>query len=196
MAYKILLNEEEYKIKKDDLPCLITYRDKEGGSQLSISLIADLFLRGEKILFITAFPAGKENFFEQTKGEEEKISYITDAAKLDSKDLAIILESGNGKLLSEALDRLDDIHERIIFIKNIEAFDDEVVSRCLGKDNIILSGDIDKCISKEQIAKKKYKMIIAFSKPLTLLPINIPALEKYSGYLQSADAQGFIRVVI
>ena len=162
MAYKILLNDQEYKIKKDDLPCLITYREKEGGSQLSISLTADLFLRGEKILFITAYPAGKDNFIEQAKDKKEKISYVTDADGLDPKAQAIVLESGNEQLLSDALDRLDDINERIIFIKNIEAFGGEVINRCLEKKNIILSGDIDKCAFKEQVTKKKYKTIAGY----------------------------------
>ena len=196
MPHKILLNGEEHKINKDDLPCLVVYPEKSGGSQLSISLVADLFLRGEKILFITAFPAGKDNFIEQTKDKEEKISYVTDAAGLDPEAQAIVLESGNEKLLLDALDKLDDVDERIIFIKNIETFNDEVFDRCLKKKNIILSGDLDKCSAKNQIAKTKYKTIIAFSKPAIPLPITLPALEKFIGYLRSEDKEGFIKVAM
>jgi hypothetical protein len=196
MPHKILLNDAEYKIKKDDLPCLIVYPEKSGGSQLSISLIADLFLAGEKILFITAFRAGKDNFIAQTKDKEEIISYVTDAAGLDRKAPAIILESGNEKLLLNALDKLDDVNERIIFIKNIETFSDKVFDRCLKIKNIILSGDIDKCVAKERIVKKKFETIIAFSKPAIPLPITLPTLEKFTGYLQNESEEGFINVAM
>jgi hypothetical protein len=196
MPHKILLNGAEYKIKKDSLPCLITYREKEGGSQLSISLIADLFLAGEKILFITAFPAGKDNFIEQAKDKEEKISYVTDAAGFNQKAAAIILESGNEKLLLDALDKLDDINERIVFIKNIETFSNKVFDRCLKIKNIILSGDLDKSSAKDQIAKNKFKTIIAFSKPAIPLPITLPTLKKFTGYLQSESEAGFIKVAM
>ncbi len=48
MADKILLNNEDYHIGESDLPCLIHYAPKVGGSHFSVAMVADLFLRGSK----------------------------------------------------------------------------------------------------------------------------------------------------
>lgn len=194
MANRILLNNNEFHINRSDLPCLITYREKSGGSQLSISLIADMFLRGEKILFITAFPPGKENFLAQIKGSEEKTSYITSIDQLDASVQAIILESGNGKLLLGAINTLPDIDNRIIFIKNIETFENDVFKTILGNKKMILSGDIDACVDKELITNNNFASIIAFSQPETPIPAVVPPLEKYVGFFHCRNKEGLIRV--
>jgi len=178
-----------------DVPCLITYRDKSGGSQLSISLIADMFMRGEKVLFITAFPPGKENFFEQTKSREEKISYIEKITDLNPSAQAIVLESGNERLFLDCFEKLPDIKERIIFVKNIETFSAELFKKLLGRENIIMSGDIDRCTDKELVIGNEFATIIAFSQPETPLPITVPTLQKYSALFHGQDRDGIIRLV-
>ena len=62
MADTISLNNEVYHIGEDGLPCLIHYAPKTGGSYFSVAMVADLFLRGSKILFLTAYPMAKDNF--------------------------------------------------------------------------------------------------------------------------------------
>jgi hypothetical protein len=160
---------------------------------MSISLVADMFLRGEKILLITAFPPGKANFLEQIKGSEEKISYITNIDQLESMAQAIILESGNEKLLIEAINTLPDIGERIIFIKNIETFSIEVFKKLFGYQKTILSGDIDRCVDKEMTINNKFASIIAFSQPKTPIPFMVPPLDKYIGFYHSPNKDGLIK---
>jgi len=195
MSYKIFLNDAVFAMTAKDAPCLITYRDNSGGSQLSISLVADMFLRGEKILFITAFPPGKENFFEQVKGNEEKIFYLEKIEDLNPQARAIVLASGNEKLLWECLEKLSDVNERMIFIKNIETFSVELFKKLRGRKNIILSGDIDRCADKELIADSGFATIIAFSQPETPLPIAVPKLQKYSAFLHGRDRDGVMRLL-
>lgn len=194
MAHKILLNEKEYRIEVADLPCLITYKEKSGGSQLSISLITDMFLRGEKILFITAYPPGKDNFFELIKGQEDKVEYVTVPAQLNTDSRAMVLESGNKELLLSALNDQTATNERIVFIKNIEFFGGDVQEKCLGLPKIILSGNIDECAAKDALARKQYETIIAFSQPITPLPLAVPTLERFIGYLKNNGKEGLIKI--
>ena len=43
MTDTILLNNQPYVFTQDNLPCLITYGEKMGGSHISITLVVDLF---------------------------------------------------------------------------------------------------------------------------------------------------------
>lgn len=190
MADQILINDRIYRVKENDLPCLITYTEKSGGSHFSISMLVDLFLQGQKILFLTAYPMAKDNFFEQIKGHENKTYYITVEQQLDEKNQAIILESGNETLFLQALKKLDDLDERIILVKNMEVFSQAVFDACLDKQKIILSGNIDKCLAKQQIAAQKFNTIVAFSQPEINLDLDLPPLEKYTGYWQGREING------
>ena len=194
MADKILLNNEIYHIDENSLPCLITYGEKAGGSQFSVTMIADMFLRGSKILFITAYPMAKDNFLQQIKGSESKIDYITDVDQLNADAQAIILESGNEELYLSAVEKLGDIKDRVVFIKNMEVFSNAVFDSALKLKKIILSGDIDRCSAKKRISEKKYKTIVIFTEPEVSLPVKSPVLEKYSGYLWSDGKEGLVKV--
>lgn len=193
---KILLNNEEYKATEQDLPSLIIYGEKSGGSHFTVTLVADLFSSGSKVLFFTAFPMAKDNFLEQTNPNHSKIAFVNSIIDLNNlKDSeVIILDSGNENLFVEAMKVLTDIKERVILVKNIEAFSQEVFDACLGFDKIILSGHIDTCIAKNQILEKSFKSTIIFTMPDISLPIEIPPLEKWTGYLSSENKKGIIKV--
>ena len=160
-------------------------------------MVADLFLNGSKILFFTAYPMAKDNFLEQVKGNESKINYVTDEDKIDINAQAIIIESGNEKLFLESLNKIKDIEERVVFIKNIEVFSDIVFDSCLKLSKIIFSGDIDKCSASIQknLLNKKYETIIVFSKPQIPFKFDVPILEKYTGYLWNNEKKGFVQVL-
>ncbi|MFA5069826.1 MAG: hypothetical protein WC528_00940 [Patescibacteria group bacterium] len=193
MADNIILNDKIYNLIDNDLPCLVVYSEKAGGSHFTVTMITDLFLQGKKILFLTAYPMAKDNFLEQIKDFFGKTIYITDKKQLDDTP-GIIIESGNEELFLEALKLLPDIKERIILIKNMEVFSQTVFDACLDFPNLILSGDIDKCVAKEQIIKKVYKTIVVFSKPQIKLGFEIPALEKYVGYWWNQDNKGLVKI--
>lgn len=190
MINKLLLNNKKYSFKESCLPCFITYKEKTGGSQISISIIADLFLNGSKILFITAYSAGKDNFIEQIGDIKSDVLYVNDIEKLNSKNPAIIIESGNELLFLEALKKLDDIEDRIIFVKNIETFSYNLLQKCLQFNKIIISGDINNNLLKN----KNIKSIITFNENLEL-NFNVPKLPKYTGYFHSESDIGFIKII-
>jgi hypothetical protein len=196
MLDQIILNNKAYQTNKDDLPCLITYTEKTGGSHFSVSMVADLFLQGQKILFLTAYPMAKDNFLKQIQGYEKNTSYISDPKQLNPNTQAIILESGNEDLFLEAIKILPDIKERIILIKNIEVFSQTIFDQCLNYQKIILSGNIDKCSAKIDISNYPFNTIIAFSKPEINLPITLPPLEKYLGYWSGKNKKGLTKIQV
>lgn len=195
---KILLNNEPYKVSESNLPYLVIYGDKSGGSHFTITLVKDLFLSGSKILFLTAFHMAKDNFLEQVGPDHSKIAFVNSVEDLRNfKDSdVIILDSGNENLFIEATKVLEDINERVVLVKNIEAFSTEAFDACLSLQKVILSGHIDTCTSKEQIMSKAFKSMVVFTKPEISLPIQVPVLEKWTGYLSSEDKNGIIKVQI
>ncbi len=194
MTDQILLNNEVYHITEDGLPCLIHYMPKAGGSHFSVTMIADLFLRGSKILFLTAYPMAKDNFLQQIKGMESKTAFVTNESQLKTDTQVIILESGNEELFLKAIEKLDDINERVVLVKNMEVFSNAVFDSCLKMQKIILSGDIDKCSAKKQIRDKQYETIVLFGNPETPIKVEPPTLEKYTGYLWSDGKEGLVTV--
>ena len=194
MADTILLNNEIYHIDENSLPCLIHYVPKTGGSYFSVALVANLFLRGSKILFLTAYPIAKENFLQQIKGEQSKSAFITDESELNTDVQVINLDSGNEQLVLKAVEKLGDLNERVVFVKNMEVFGDAVFESCLKLQKIILSGDVDKCSAKKQISDKQFKTIVLFSNSEIPLKIEIPELEKFTGYLWSDGKEGLVSV--
>jgi hypothetical protein len=198
MINKILLNEEIYEVNEGDLPYLITYKEGMGGSHLSIVLTAQLFSQGSKILFLTAYPMAKDKFLEQTGEDHSNIVFVDSVSALEqAKNFqVVILEGDREDLFIEAMQTLTDLDERIVLVKNIEKFSDKVFDSCLDLKKIILSGNIDECVAKEKIRQKSYKNIIAFNQPNTILPITVPILEKWSGYLSSESRKGVIKVLV
>src|SRR3989344_2368730 len=127
---------------------------------------------------------------------EPKTAYITDESQLNTDTQAIILESANEKLFLSAIEKLNDINERILFIKNMEVFGNQIFNSCLKFKKIILSGNLDQCSMKKQISKKQYKTIILFNKPKTYLKIEPPNLKKYTGYLWSDNKKGLVSIQV
>lgn len=134
----------------------------------------------------------KDNFLQQIKGEESKTAFITNESQLNTDAQAIILESGNEKLFLKAIEKLEDLNERVVLVKNIEVFSGAVIASCLKLQNIVLSGNLDACSMKEQICNKQYKTIILFNNSDSLSNRELPALEKYAGYLWSDTMKGIV----
>jgi len=196
MLDKILLNWEPYNMAESNLPALITYDKHMGGSHLSIVLIADLFLRGSKIIFLTAYPMAHDNFLNQVNGKNSNIAYVDslDGLSKSTNAQAIIIESGNAVLFLNVIKKLPDLNDRIIFIKNIEIFNEEVYDACIGFKKLILSGNIDECNFNKKISNHQFKTIIAFNQPDTPLNIKVPLLEKWSSYLWTENENGILSI--
>lgn len=193
---QILLNDKKFSFSKEDLPCLIHYSSGAGGSHFSVTMISDLFLSGSKILFLTAYPMAKDNFLQQVAGNENKVLIATQKYQLTIDKQAILIESGNQNLFFEALNCLDDIDERIIFIKNFEVFDDKIILAVSSKQKLIISGDIDNSSIKDELTNKNFKTIIQFSKSNTKLYPECPILKKYVGYFWQKNKNGLLKMII
>jgi hypothetical protein len=196
MSEKLLLNQEPYVISENNLPCLVTYGEHMGGSHLSIALVANLFLSGSKILFLTAYPMARENFLEQIGTNHSGIAFVDSIPELEKalSAQAIILKSGDENLFIEAVKVLPDLHERVVLIKNMEVFGETVFDVSLSLEKIILSGNIDACISKGKIVKKNFSTIIVFNQPEIKIGFNVPPLEKYTGFLFSDAKKGVLSI--
>lgn len=194
---KILLNNEDYKITEQQLPYLVIYGDKSGGSHFTVTLMKDLFLSGSKILFFTAFPMAKDNFLQQIGLHSgTKIAFLNSLIDLENNGDAevLIIESGNEGLFVEVLQNLEDINDRVVLVKNIEAFNHDVFNACLHLEKVIFSGDIDRCVVKKELLNKNFNSIVVFTKPELALPLEVPELEKWTGYLSSENQSGMIKV--
>lgn len=196
MLNKILLNNEEYQPNERDLPCLITYGEKTGGSQFTMTLTANLFLSGSKILILTAYPMARENFMEQTKGREGDVAYVESADQLEqNKDAqVIILKSGDQDLFLGVAPGMGDINERVILVKNIEVFNESIFDFVLDFQKVLLSGDVDKCEARDLIMESKFRTVVAFSEPKVKLPFELPELPKYQGYFWGEARKGAVRL--
>lgn len=197
MIDQIILNDTVRDLDENILPCLINYEEKSGGSHYSVTLVANLFKQGFKILFFTAYPMAKENFIEQVGLDEDKIAFVLNQQDLsaNSNKQCLILESGNQELLDFTLNNLPDINERVILIKNIEKFEDKIISQVLSFDKIILSGHLDECSLKESIIQKEYKNIVLFNNPKVKLSVLAPDLEKYSAYFWTKEEEGITKII-
>lgn len=193
MSSEILLNGKQYHFGESDLPALFTYGEGVGGSHFSVTAVADMFLRGSKILFLTAYPMAKDNFMEQISDKKDKVIYADDKCEINDNQ-AIIVESGNETIFLEYIEKLKDLDERVVFIKNIETFSDVVLERCLSLERVVLSGDIDKCVGGGKIISKRFKTVVAFNEPKTEFPFEVPGLERYSGYLVGENYSGTVKV--
>ncbi|MFA6365475.1 MAG: hypothetical protein WCW78_03680 [Candidatus Paceibacterota bacterium] len=196
MPDTILLNGKKYSFDENDLPCLISYAPKTGGSHFTISMMADLFLSGSKILSFTAYSSAKDNFLGQIKGMESKVAYIESINQLEANKeaQAILLKSGDEKLFFEVVSKIKDLKERVVLVKNIETFSGAVFDNCSQFQKVVISGDIDRCKEKNKIIVKKYKTIVVFSRPEFPLAFKVPTLNKYEGYLWNGESGGLCRV--
>lgn len=194
MADQPLLNNETYRADEHDLPCLIHYLPKTGGSHFSVVLAANLFLSGSKLLMLTAYPMAKDNFLQQVSGKESDVAYVTDERDLHTNARAVILESGNEQLFLQAIKALDDVDSRVVFIKNIEVFGDETLRSCLNFRKLILSGNLDECALQREIGQKQYTTTVLFNAPKVPLAVAPPKLEQYVGYLWGENEEGFVSV--
>jgi hypothetical protein len=195
MADQILFNTKVHHFTENDLPCLIHYAPKAGGSHFTVTLAADLFLHGAKVLFLSAYPMAKDNFFQQIAGMESQTAVVANTDQLNKDAKALIIESGNEQRCLEAIRVLPDINERVVLIKNIEVFSNGLFNACLKLPKLILSGDLDRCSAKKHISEKQWKTIVLFTKPQIPLPFDPPVLEKHLGYLWTGEMNGFVSIL-
>lgn len=176
---KILLNGNIFKCKESDLPFLIHGEEKAGSSLFTVTLAANLFSTGCKLLFLTGYVMAKEEFLKQTQSTE-------------NKNIIFCLKDQTENFINY-LNTLPDMQERIIAIKNIDLFDERIFDLVSENEKIIISGDISRCIFKDKILNKDFKTKVFFSK---LENTTIPNLQKYEGFLEKDNITGIVTTKI
>jgi hypothetical protein len=174
---KILLNEKEFNFTENNFPILIHGEDKSGASFYTISIAVNLFLKNLPIVFLCGYPMAEEEFRKQVNQDYGKDRIIFYTKERISEFKEFVADQNN--------------QERIIFIKNIELFDEDIFNLISSKNKIILSGDINKCSFKDKILNKKFNTKIFFS-PFN--DVKLPALQKYEGFLVSSNSEGVTKV--
>ncbi len=187
MADTIIFSEtgKHVDLAPSDLPLLIHGAHGVGASIFSVVVVADMFARGNKFLFFTAYPMAREEFMKQA-GEGASVFYLENESQIAmaSGYQAIIVKSGDSELCLKIFHTLSDVHERIIFIKNIETIlTVELFAAIRSKAKIILSGDIDQSVIKEEVLTLSFRTQIIFSPLIAKPEFVLPKLEKYHGYM-------------
>jgi hypothetical protein len=187
--------DSKHHFSELNLPALIHYKSWEGGSNYSMVLIENLILQWSKVILITWYQAAKDKLFEEIKAIAKNIvivKSISDVKRFKNKQVIIINESDE-KLCLQAIKTLEDINERIIFIKNIDIFQKPLLTQCLKYKKIILSWDLDTCTSTEAILKKRFTSILLFSQPKAKISYKFVPLEKYIWYIRSTNKEWYIK---
>lgn len=169
---KILLDNQEFHFDQRYLPILIHGEAGSGASLFTISLLADLYSQGTKIIALTGFPMAREEFEKQTDANENTQFFTKE----------------NKNSFSETVKKLSDQNDYVILIKNIELFDEQTFEEVKKFNNAFISGDINKCTFKEKLLQKNFTTQIYFSQ----LNEALPSLQKYQGYLMSSNQTGIV----
>lgn len=191
---RILLNTTTFHLTSAYLPCFIHGLEHSGSSFFSVAAVADLFLQGEKVLLFTAYPMARDIFLSLTTDRNDSGTIFTpEEIEKEKEKTAIIVKSSDEKLFLETLEKLPDISERIIFIKNIEHFSEELFEAVKDYKKIIFSGDLDRCKFKDRLLRMDFKTNILFS---TMQSTNfaLPELGQYEGLLLGESIGGIVVV--
>ncbi len=193
MKNKITLDNNSFHFNDSSLPCLITWADKSWASFFSICLVSNLIQQWNKIVFFTAFPMAKEELINQIWNK--KLYEINKKSDLENipNDKSLITKSWDKKLFQQTIWNIKNLNEYIIFIKNIEEYDESILDWIPENQKIILSGNIDTCSFKERILNKTRESKIIFTIPKDS-DIKIPKLEKYESHLINKKISGILRL--
>lgn len=161
---RIFLDKKEIMFGEKHLPMVIHGKDGSGASLYTLTLAANFYARGSKILFLCGFPMAHEEFLKQA-GNDDRATFCV---KEEVERFRALLEENN------------DLDDTLIVIKNIELFSEDIFDLASAKRKCIVSGDVGKSPFKEKILAKKYSTKIFYS---PLEGEDVPPLEKYHGFL-------------
>lgn len=179
MVKKILLNNKEYTFTEKDLPILIHGAPHAGSSLFTITLTSQFAQQGNKLLFFSGYDAAKDEFKEQIGNIDfTKVKIVTTGEETD---------------LLNTVKETQDVHERIVLLKNIDLLSQKILPVIQNFNKMIISGDVDTCSFNKKLLTISYKTIILFS-PLNnsdkIFPDNF---QKYEGYMWGKE-NGIVKI--
>ena len=192
---KIQLDGQDILFEAKDLPMLISGAPGTGSSHFSTQLIYQLVKSGEKVLFFTALPAAKDEF--KTLLSESELmdtEFVAEGEEVTGQRITVLL-SGEEASCIDALRKLDDLNERIVFVKNMDRYSVELFALVKDVGQLVISGDIDETRYAQEMESMSFATKVYFSQPVSLPLKNFPHLERYSGYLIADSQSGIVRLV-
>ena len=182
----ILLNGKPIDFSKQDLPLLIHGGEGTGSSLFSVSIMAQLYKQGAKILFISGYHMARDEFKEQVGPELDSILIEGEKDIAAAKDKRVIfVPFEQRKLLTKLLAELPDIGDRTIFFKNFDLFDADITEEILENSACIIQGDLTKDTHVLSYIPVHWSTEIYFSQPPEAFSSQVPELEKYTGFMVS-----------
>ncbi|MFZ4648392.1 MAG: hypothetical protein ACOYMB_02010 [Patescibacteria group bacterium] len=175
----ILINNKKAKFSSQDFPILISGAEKTGSSFFSICLLVNLLREDKKVLLFSAYPMAKEEFRKQIGKSHEK---------------AIIIDSGEEDALLQTLKNASDLSERVVLIKNIDAYSTKIFEAVQNLPLVIYSGDLDRCEFNDKLLEKNCPTKIFFSPSEKYLDQEIGDLPRYCGQIISSKYKGIIKL--
>lgn len=100
----------------------------------------------------------------------------------------MIIEDGNPQELKEALGKVNP--GRIVVAKNFETLPEVVRNTLIKRENCIISGDLEKVLTVEQISKFSTKIFFS-----PFLKMELPLLLQYQGFISYSGGTGIARII-
>lgn len=176
MLKKILLDHKEFHFSKSDLPTLIHGEEHAGASLFTVSMLADLYTQGSKIVSLTGYEMAIEEFGNQTG--------MTDFSQFFTKEKT--------DEFMDFVTKTSDINDYVILVKNIDFFDENIFNTIKNLKNLIISGDVNKCSYKDLLLQQSFTTKIYFSQ----LDEPLVGVEEYQGVFVSEKQKGIIEVEV
>ena len=114
----------------------------------------------------------------------------TELSTIEAKPI-IFVRRETPQLFTQLVDQLKDVSNRVVFIKNIELFDESVYDSVAAMPNIIISGNIDACPYGDKLLSRSWKTSVYFSQPSCSNDV-LPDLPKYNGYFKRGTEVGLV----
>lgn len=191
---QILQDDKEFHFQHKDYPILISGQEGTGSSFFSVMLAVDAFRQGSKVLFCSAFPMAKEILEKElSSGEKADVGFIHAGEAFDSKRM-LVVASGEESVLIDSLDRVPDLQERIVLIKNMDSYSPALFGKVKLVPGLILSGDLDLTPFASQIDLEKFPSKVFFSWPEAYINREHLAPQKYEGILIQGNTQTTLHI--
>lgn len=189
----ILFEGKALSFGRGDLPLIIHGEDGNGASLFSISVMANLYNLGTKLLFISGYPMARDELKEQIGSTIDAILIESevDLAKAHTKRV-IFVPAGKQELFIRLLNELPDIAERIIYFKNYDLFDASVFDAVRKYPACVMQGDLNKVPNLANYIGTNWATKIYFSQPPELFDDKVPQLPKYNGFLRQDSKSGTV----
>ncbi len=163
---------------------MIHGNEKAGASLFSIVAAASICRSGNPLFFWSAYKMAKEEFYKEMEGMSFHRIQSADEITGDEPQI-ILMESESPEDLVASLSKIDA--HRILFVKNFEVLPEALRKELLGRELLIIAGDLEEVLTKNAV--QKFKTQIFFS---PYPDIEIPPLNKYEGFVVGEGKAGLL----